>query len=487
MFSLMLISFYTSRVVLYQLGVEDFGIYNFVFSLTAIFTSLKGLFSSATQRYLNNAMGKGEDEILQNIFSISIVIHVLIAIIFTFFVEVFGLWFFEFKINVPESRMFAAQVVFQVAIVTAILDIITIPFDAEIIAHEKMDVYAYFAVFEGLAKLVIALLLTVVGPDKLIIYAFLIFFVQLVVRFITFLYCRKHFIECRYTKPHDKQLFLEMSKFAGWQFFGNTSFTLVHNGTNMVLNIFGGPIVNAARGVTIQVNNALSQFLSNILTALNPHCVKLYASGQENQLMNMVLFMSKIMYFVQLLLVIPLYIMADEILSLWLVEVPEYTLDFLRIVLIWSLVRAFHSPLDTLFKAVGNIKYYQMFEGLFQPLMPISAYIALRLGFPFSSAFILMVIFEFLSLVGILIIASHIIGLKISTYFEKVIVPSLIITSVLVFSIILVKLFGSSLVLNVFLSVTVELLLFILLFIVTLTKSERKGLINLLPIRLIKK
>ncbi len=481
MFSLMIISLYTSRVVLYQLGVEDFGIYNFVFSLTAIFTSLKGLFASTTQRFLNNAMGKGEHDTLQKIFSISVVIHLLIAIVFLILVEGFGLWFFQYEINVPDNRLFAAGLVFQISIATAILDIITIPFDAEIIAHEKMGVYAYFAIFEGIAKLAIAFLLSIVEPDKLVIYAMLVFFVQLVIRFITYLYCKRTFEECHYQRANDKKLFLEMSKFAGWQFFGNTSYTVIHNGTNMILNVFGGPIVNAARGVTFQVNGALTQFLSNIQTAFNPHCVKLYANGEENQLVNMVLFMSKIMYFVQLCLVVPLFILADEILSFWLVEVPEYTLPFLRIVFIWSLVRSFHSPMDTFFKAVGNIKYYQMFEGFFQCLMPICAYVALKYGLPYSSAFIIMVIFELLSLIGILCIAHHITGFNIYLYVKKVILPCISITSVFFVNTIIMAFYSLTFAEKFGLAVLAEILIFVLLLVAILTKSERDGLKNLLP------
>ena len=362
---LMLISLYTSRVVLRELGVEDYGTYNLVGSVVAMFTSLKILFSSSTQRFLNYEMGQGNLDRLQLVFNISIIVHIVISVVFVILVESVGLWFLGSKINVEPDRFFAANAVFHLSVLTAVVSVMTVPYDAIIIAHEKMAFYSYVSIFEGIMRLVIVFLLTYLPFDKLITYAGLQMLVTLLVRFINTTYCKRNFAESHVKRLWDKSYFKKMMSFASWNFLGITSYTLFHNGLNMILNVFGGTVVNAARGVAYQINNVLLQFINNVTVVINPYCVKIWAAGEREKAFKMIFFSSKILFFIQLCLLIPIFYLTPEILQVWLGQIPEYSVVFIRLILVYSLVRSLHPSLDLLFKSCGNIKAYQITEGLF--------------------------------------------------------------------------------------------------------------------------
>ena len=423
MFVLMLISLYTSRIILRELGVDDYGIYNLVGSIIAVFSSLRVLFTSAIQRFMNTEMGRGNYESLTKVFNMGVFVNVLLSVVFVLAVEILGIWFFENKINIPSERLFAAQCVFQLSLVSTVIGIMTTPYDAVIIANERMDFYAFSSIFDGILRLLIVFLLAYLPFDHLIAYALLLLAVQLLMRMIIAMYCRRNFTECYYKWCWDKQLFREMTSFAGWQFFGNTAFALTHNGLNMVLNIFGGAVVNAARGLATQVNTALGQFLSNIMIAVNPYCMKTYAQGNKEGAYMMLYFMTKILFAVQCLIVIPFFFLTEEVLELWLTEVPDYTVLFLRLILIWSLVRSVHSPIDTLFKASGEMKYYQLFEGITLSLPVIVSYIILSQGYPVYSVFVVTSIFEAINMMVILVVARARVGFSLKKYTHNAMLP----------------------------------------------------------------
>ena len=300
---LMLISLYTSRIVLEELGIDDYGIYNLVGSVVGMFTSLKILFSSSTQRFLNYEMGRGKEESLQLVFNISIIVHLLICLVFVILVESVGIWFLESKINVAPDRHFAASVVFHLSVFTAVIGIMTTPYDAVVIAHERMDFYAYVSIFEGIMRLLIVTLLAYLPYDKLITYGVLQMLVSIIVRLINTIYCKRRFPETHAKRMWDKQYFKKMMSFACWNFLGTTVFTLYHNGLNMILNVFGGTIVNAARGIAYQINNVLLQFINNVTVVINPYCIKLWSAGEKEKAFKMIFFSSKILFIIQPLLV----------------------------------------------------------------------------------------------------------------------------------------------------------------------------------------
>lgn len=423
---LMLISLYTSRVILQQLGVEDYGIYNLVGSVVLMFVSLKSIFSSSTQRFLNYEMGKGNYDKLQLIYTMSTAINAIIAVIFVVLVETVGLWFLNSKINVDPARVVAAHWVFQFSVVSTVISIMSTPLDACVIAHERMDFYAYLSIFEGLARLGICYLLAITSFDKLILYGFLTFMISVIVRIVNQMFCMKQFDECHLKRCWDKEYFVKMSTFAGWAFFGNTANILGQNGLNMVLNVFGGPLLNAARGISYQVQGAVSQFISNIVTVVKPYAVKTYASGDYDKAIGFAHISSKLYFTIQMMLVIFVTFLAERLIQLWLGQIPEYVIVFLDLVMIQMLVRSLHMPIDFLFAGEGNIKYYQLYEGIILALPVPMTYVFLKAGLPYYSAFVSLIICEVLHITGIALLARKICHLHLRAYFKEVIVPVLI-------------------------------------------------------------
>ena len=270
MIFLLCISLFTSRVVLNMLGVEDYGIYNVVGGIVAMFGFLNGSMSSATQRYITFALGKGDMKRLKTVFSTTLQIHTLIAIIIVLLGESIGLWFLYHKMQIPAERMDAAFWVLQCSVVSTVVMIISVPYNSDIIAHEKMSAFAYFSILEALLKLLIAYMLVVSPYDKLVIYAILLLLVEVLLRFCYSIYCNKYFEESKYHHVWDKALFKEMTFFASWSIFGNFASVLFGQGLNILLNVFFGPAINAARGIAVQVQGVIQQFVTNFQMALNP-------------------------------------------------------------------------------------------------------------------------------------------------------------------------------------------------------------------------
>lgn len=426
----MVIAFYSSRVLLRELGISDYGLYGVIGGIVAMFGSLRGVFASSIQRFLNFEMGKGAKDELNKVFSVGVLIHVILSIVFLFLAETIGLWFLETKLVIPADRYNAANWVYQFSIFAAIVTILTVPYDAVIIANERMKAFAYISLVDASLKLLIIFLISYFGDDKLIFYAILIFGVSIVTRTVSWIYCRRNFEESRFRYNWDRQLFRQIGSFAGWNFLGNSAQTLSNEGVNMVLNVFGGTPVNAARSIAYQVRNATMQFLSNILMAVNPQMIKLFAQNREQEFTNMLFLVSKISFFVLFIVAVPIFFFADTILKLWLVNVPNYTLAFVQLILIYLLVRSFHSPIDTLFKATGKIRNYQIVDAVTLFLnLPLS-YIFLKSSFTLPTVFVIMIFVECLNLISILYLAKRINRIDIKVYFLKVILPCISVSIV---------------------------------------------------------
>lgn len=363
MFLTMGVGLYTSRLVLQTLGVEDYGIYGLVGGIVTMFAFLNSAMSSATQRYLSFDIGKGDSIKLKQTFNATLNIHILIAGIIFILAETIGLWFVNYKLNIPAERMVAANWVYQFSIFTFILGVIQVPYNALLIAREHMNVYAYMSIIEVVLKLVIVLILVKFGEDKLILYALLTFAVSFIIRTLYKIYCKKHFKEATYQFYYDKAYYKELLSYSGWNLFGNIAAIARGQGSNILLNLFFGPIANAAYSITLMVQGIIGTFVSNFQTALNPQITKNYAKGDVEASLNLMFKSSKFSYFAMFILVVPFLYNIDYVMHLWLGNIPPYATQFIQLALIYSLIETISNPLMTGLQATGKISKYQMIVG----------------------------------------------------------------------------------------------------------------------------
>lgn len=394
----MLVSLYTSRVVLAALGVEDYGVYNVVGGIVVLFTFLNNAMVTSTQRYLNYELGRNDLVQARKVFSSSLNIHLFIALIVFFLAETVGLWFLNSTIRYPESREYAVQVSYQLSIITACVKIIRTPYNAAIIAHERMSFYAYLSIFEGILQLGVAFLLMGCHLDRLIFYSILLCAVAVIVNLSYYAYCRKKLEICQYTLCKDKSLYRQLLSFSGWSLLGGAANVGATQGLNMLLNVFWGVVVNAAMGVAIQVNSAVTSFVHSFQTAFNPQIVKSYAAGDYNYFIKLILATSKYSYLLLFVFALPIYRCCPEVLSVWLEEVPEYAVSFCRLMLIFALLDALQGPLWYSVQATGKIKTYQILMSfVILANVPI-AYVCLKLGCSPNSVLVVRCIINFVTL-----------------------------------------------------------------------------------------
>lgn len=416
----MAISLYTSRVVLHVLGVEDFGIYNVVGGVVAMFSVISGSLSAAISRFITYELGKGDKEKLVRIFSSSVTIQLGLGLVIIILAEVIGVWFLNEKMSIPENRMYAANWVFQLSILTFVINLISVPYNAAIIAHEKMSAFAYISILEVVAKLIIVYMLLLSPIDKLIFYAILMASVALIIRFVYGFYCKRNFEECTYHFILDKELLKKMFGFAGWNFIGASSAVLRDQGGNIVINLFCGPAVNAARGIAYQVNTAISGFVNNFMTALNPQITKSYAAGEKEYMMTLIYQGARLSFYILLILSLPVIVNAHYILTLWLKIVPEHTTLFVQLVLIFAMSESISNPLITAMLATGKIRNYQIVVGGLQMMnLPIS-YVLLRYGCIPETVLIVAICISQCCLASRLYMLRGMIGLSVREYLSKV-------------------------------------------------------------------
>lgn len=417
---IMLVTLYTSRVVLNTLGVSDYGIYNVVGGVVAMFGFINASMSSATQRYITFALGKGDIADLRKIFSTALQIHVLIAALIVVLGETVGLWFMYTQMQIPADRMNAAFCVLQCSIVSSVVMIISVPYNADIIAHERMSAFAYISIIEAVLRLAIVYLLLAFSYDKLILYAFLTLAVQLLIRFCYSSYCNKHFPESKYRHVWDKFLFKEMTGFAGWGMFSSLSGILSGQGLNMLLNVFFGPVVNAARAVAVQVQNAILQFIGNFQMAINPQITKTYANGEMEDMHKLMFRSARFTFYLLFVVSLPVLFETNFILTVWLKTVPENTVIFLRIMICVSLLYPLSNPLIIANQATGQVRNFQFVSGLILLfILPVS-YICLSFGLPAYSVFVVHFIMEFTTLFYRLRLLRSSINIRFIDYFKNV-------------------------------------------------------------------
>ena len=354
----MIVSLYTSRKVLEALGVEDFGILSVVGGIIALMAFINGSMSVATQRFLTYELGRENGGDFNRVFNISIKVHLIIGAMVLLAAETIGLWFINTDLNIPEARMGAANWIYQASVLSAILGIIQTPYNASIVSHEHMHVYAYVGLGETFAKLAIVLCLLIYPYDRLAIWGFAFFALQLTISLIYRWYCIRMFDNCKFRlKAWDGKLFKSMLGFTGWNMFGTVAWTVKDQGASILLNIFGGPVFNAARGVSGQVTGAMRSLIGGFQTAVNPQITKNYASGDKEGTCRLLCKSSKISYFLMLIVSVPVLAEIDYILGVWLVEVPVMAGLFTRLVILESLFDTLAGPMITSLMATGRIKW----------------------------------------------------------------------------------------------------------------------------------
>lgn len=428
------ISLFTSRVILQTLGVEDYGISSVVGGVISMFTFINAAMVSSTQRYLNFELVRGDANQLRSVFSTSLQIHALIALAIIVLSETVGLWFLNEKLVIPEARMNAAMWVYQCSILSCAVSIMSTPYNAVIVAHEKMSAFAYISILDVSLKLLVVYLLVVLPFDKLIILAILNLLVQLFIRYIYTLYCHRHFPESYFQFWFNKTLFKEMFGFAGWSFWGNLAAILYTQGLNMMLNIFFGPIVNAARGIAVQVQSAVQQFVGGFQTALNPQITKNYASNNLPQMHSLMFRSARFSFLLLFFLSLPVLMETNFILTLWLKTVPDDAVIFTQIMICISLIYTTANPCIIANQATGKVKIYQMVVGgILLLILPIS-YVVLKLGAPAYSVFIVHFCIESLAQFSRMYMLRKLIHLPLWQYMKNIYIP---IVSTVIIAIIL--------------------------------------------------
>lgn len=417
---MMCISLYTSRVVLQTLGVEDFGIYDVVGGVVILFSFINDGMTVSTLRFLTFELGKDNRQKLNEIFVTSINIHLIISAVIVLLSETVGLWFMMEKMVIPQERMTAAMWCYQISIFTAVVNIMSYPYNAAIIAHEKMSAFAYISILDAILKLLLVYLLLAFSYDRLILYAILFACEKMLLRFVYNLYCTRHFDECHYHWVFKKSLFSEMLAFAGWNMWGNLAYVVSAQGLNMLLNIFFGPIANASRSIAVQVQSAVNQFARNFQMAINPQITKTYATGQMGSTHQLIYRSSRFTFCLLLILCLPLIVETPAILGLWLIEVPEHSVSFVRLLLITLFIQENGNPIATTVAATGQIRRCEFIIGTLMLVIVPIAYLVLKMGGrPWTVYFVHLCIAIVVFFVRIRIVMP-LINLKIGEYIHHV-------------------------------------------------------------------
>lgn len=427
MIFLMLIGFYTSRLLLQLIGVEDYGIYSVVGSVTATFAALKSLFTESIQRFLNYQKGKDSLEGQRDVYTISIYIHAILAIAFFIIIEIIGCRVVTTRIVLPADKLPVALFVFHSSVVSVILSILSIPFDSVVIANERMDVYAYFSIFDGLFKLLVLLLLPYLNVAYLEAYA-LALIVNPLVYLILSMWFTRRFKECCLQKKINRGLLREIASLSSWNFFGNIFFSLLHEGINFILNAFGGLAYNAARGISYQIRGIVCQVSNNLFIAARPMLMQSAALERKDKLINNIITFSRASFFLMLLTVAPIITFCPSLLSLWLGKVPDYACIFTQVVLVAVLIRSLHEPLNILYMSFAKIKRMMLIEVLIMLSTLFVVYFCLSEGLPILSAFIILAIMEFIIIMGLYINSIFEIQLPAISYLKNVLLPFMFLT-----------------------------------------------------------
>lgn len=422
---IMIVSLYTSRVVLNTLGVDDYGVYNVVGGIVTMFSIISGALSTAISRYITFGLGKGDQRQLRTIFSTSVFVQLAIALLVFIVCEVVGVWFLNNKLSIPDGRLISANWVLHCSLVSFIVNLLSVPYNAVIVAHERMNVFAYISIVEVVLKLIIVYVLEISPYDKLISYAILTVCVSITIRAIYTLYCKRQFEECQGKLVYNKSVFKEMLGFAGWNFISNGIMIFNTQGVNILVNMYYGVAVNAARGIASQVDSSVQQFVSNFSTAINPQITKSYASNDIQRTYDLVCRGAKFSFFLLMIFAVPIIIEANYILAIWLNLVPEHAVGFVRLSLLASLVGVLGNTSYTACLASGKIKMYVIFVSSVASLNFFLTWLAYYQGAPVESAYIVYAFVYFLLLIVRVGFMKRLLNFPPALFLKGVILPIL--------------------------------------------------------------
>jgi len=476
MFILLFVSLFTTRIVLQLLGVSDFGIFNVVGGIVALSSFIINALSGGYQRFLNYEMGKSSESRIRSVFSNSIIIQIALSLIIFFLAESIGLWFLNTQMVFPPTRMYAVNTVYQLSIITFIANVFRTPYDALIIAHEKLNVFAYCSIFEVVGRLFLVLLVKYIAYDSLIVYSSFIFIPSLILLLFYIVYCHKSYIESHFNFTSvDRIMIKEMIEFTSWNLIGNLAYTMKSQGLNILLNLFFGTVINAARGVAFQISTALNRFVSNFQIAFRPQMIKSYAYGDTKKTLEMMYFMTKVSFILLAVICMPIFFEIDFVLSMWLGNnVPNYTAIFVKLLIITNCVDAFGAPISVVMHATGKVKKYQIFTSLVQLLILPISYVFLKLDYPPETVMYISLFFTIITQIVRLLVLKIYVHFSLKDYLQKIIFPIIVVTLLFpIFPIYIINNFSSSWLRFIFLSFIVEIVLIILIYVLIISKKER--------------
>lgn len=422
------IGLYSSRLLFEELGIENYGLYGLVGSIIMMFASLKVLFTDSVQRFYNIEKGKNNIESIRLVFTYGVLLNAFISIIFIVFVEIGGYLIIP-RLNIPIDSVPTAFWILQFSILSAVVAIMTVPYDAVMIANEKFNAYALFAIFDSILRFGSVICLCFVNNQKVIYYSFFLFISGLIVRIFSALYCQLKFKnEIKYLWRKDLKLLKEMTLFSSWNFFGKIGYTLYESGLNILLNLFGGVIVNAARSIAINIRQLVFQFTSDTLSGFKPQIVKAYGACNMSSYQNLVFNATRISFVVSSILACLCSVFCDFLIKIWLGEIPPYSVGFVRSIMLYLVIMGTHSGIELVFTTTAKLKDYQIYTLIIYTLSFLSAWIALKFGYPFYSVFIIASLFELIRMFIDLIIAKRTCNFPIDIFCHQILVRCLGVT-----------------------------------------------------------
>ena len=480
MIIVMVVGLYTSRIVLSVLGVEDYGIYNVVAGVVVLFTFASNAIATGTQRHISYELGKS-DGCVSEIFSACLKIHIFFGIIVVVLGEVIGLWFINFKLNIPADRMFAANVIYQISLINCFLSIVMTPYGAAVIAYEKMTFYAYMSIFDVVAKLLMVFVLTLIPFDKLIIFTATILVVGIIGSLIQVYYAHKRLLGIKIVAIKNKSLYKYLLSFSGWTLFGSISGMLETQGLNMIINIYYGVLLNAAVGIANQVRSVLTQFVGGFQQALNPQLVKSESSGDRLRQFSLIFRAAKFSFFIMFALSLPVMANLHQILFLWLGQVPKYTVSICQLVIMLQLFECMSSPLYTTIFAIGKIKYYQCVVAILRILSIVSALVICSLDIEPDMIYLMpCIVAAILLIYRVWFIHKHI-AMPVSSFLRQVITPVLSVCVVTVIPLLIYKHFvvADDSILRILIETgCISILTITAIFILGFTSSEQMAILQ---------
>lgn len=478
----MLVSIYTSRVILQVLGASDYGIYNVVGGIVTMMSFLNGALGASSSRFLTYELGAGNTERLKETFSASLNLHICVALLVLALGETVGLWFFYEYLVIPSDRINAAFWVYQFSIVTTMINFTQVPYNASLIAHENMSIYAYVGLYDAISKLIIVYLLLLSPIDKLIFYALLLMLNTVAVQLFYRFYTVRRYSECHFHIVKDRQLYKTLLGYSGWDLFGGVAVVCQGQGINILLNMFFGPVVNAARAIAVQIQNAVASFVNNFLTAVRPQVVKNFAQGNTNEMYRLTFTTAKYAYLLMLAFTLPICFEINVILRIWLGNnVPENTNIFVVLILCTYLMETFHSSSLMSYHAIGKIKVGNIVGGTLMIMALPLSYVALKLGAPAYSVFIVIFIVNLTQMFWGWIIVHHYVAFSYRRLIKTVYIPTIAITLItLSVPITLIFIMNEGLIRLIVLTALTEMVLMLCVYYIAMNKSERMKVTKLI-------